>query len=61
MYLLPTLLIPLAFIPFTTEEITGCTNEAVKCANKAPRDLPCFFILCFSVSVTPSINAPELT
>ena len=31
-----------------------------KGANKAPRNLPsCFFILCFTVSVAPSINTPE--
>ena len=44
-YPLPALLTPLPLIPFTTEEITGCTNEAAKGANKAPRNLPfCFFI-----------------
>ena len=59
-YLLPALLTPLAFIPFTTEEITGCTNEVAKGANKSPRNPPsCFFISCFTVSVTPSINTPE--
>ena len=32
----------------------------VKAANKAPRSLPSyFFISCFTVSVTPSINTPE--
>ena len=51
---------PLPFIPLTTEEITGCTNEVAKGANKAPRNPPsCFFISCFTVSVTPSINTPE--
>ena len=30
-YPLPTLLTPLPLIPFTTEEVTGCTNEAAKC------------------------------
>ena len=38
-------MIPLPVIHFTTEEITGCTNEAFKGANKAPRNQPyCFFI-----------------
>ena len=47
------------FIPFTTEEITGCTNEAPKGTSKAPRNPPsCFFVSCFTVSVTPSIDAP---
>ena len=31
---------PLPVIPFTTEEITGCTNEASKGANKAGRNVP---------------------
>ena len=54
------LLTPLPLIPFTTDEITGCTNEAAKSANKAPRNLPsCFFTSCFTVSVTSSINTPE--
>ena len=31
-----------------------------KCTNKAPRNWPsCFFIPCFTVSVIPTINAPE--
>ena len=42
MYLLPALLAPLPLIPFTTEEITGCTNEAAKGDNKAPRNLLVF-------------------
>ena len=47
-------------IPFSTEEITGCTNEATNGGNEVPRDLPsCFFISCFTVSVTQSINTPE--
>ena len=60
MYPLSAFLTLLALIRFTTEEITGCTNEAAKGTNKAPRNLPfCFFISCFTVSVTPSINTPE--
>ena len=30
--------------PFTTAEITGCTSEAVKRANKAPRSPPLVFL-----------------
>ena len=37
-------MIPLPVIPFTTEEITGCTKEAAKGTNTAPRNLPfCLF------------------
>ena len=51
----PAPLTPLPVIPF--EEITGCTNETAKSANKAPRNLPsCFFVSCFTLSVNPSIN-----
>ena len=43
---------------FTTEEIIGCTNKGAKGANKVPRNpLSCFFISCFTVLVTLSINA----
>ena len=42
-------------ILFITEEITGCTNETAKGANKAPRNpLSCCSISCFTVSVTLS-------
>ena len=41
----------------TTEEITDCTIEAAKDAKKALRNPPSyFFILYFTVLVTPSIN-----
>ena len=30
----------LPLIPFTTEEITGCTNEAAKGANTTLKDRP---------------------
>ena len=54
------LLTPLPCLPFAIEKITGCTNEAAKGANKAPRNQPfCFFLLCFTVSVTLSINTPK--
>ena len=44
-YPLPSLLTLPSLIAFTTEEITGCTNEAAKGANKAPRkSLSCFFL-----------------
>ena len=60
MYPLPALLTPLPLMPFTTEEITSCTNEVARGANKASRNLPSyFFISCFTVSVTPSINTPK--
>ena len=56
-YPLTAVLTPLPLIPFTTDEITGCSNEAVKGANKAGRNPPsCFFILCFTVLVMPSIT-----
>ena len=39
-YSLFGLLNPLPIIPFTIEEITGCSNEVAKGAKKGP----CFFI-----------------
>ena len=42
----------------TTEEVTGCMIEAAEGANKVSRNY-CFFISCFTVSETLSINAPE--
>ena len=43
-YPLPALLTSLPFIPFTTEKIIGCTNEAAKGAIKAEINPPsCFF------------------
>ena len=56
MYPFPALAITLPLIPFTTEEVTGCTNEAVKDANKAGTKSAFVFVLCYTVSVTPSIN-----
>ena len=44
---LPALLNPLRLIPFTTEEIIGCTNEAAKGTKKAPRNPPSCFLFCF--------------
>ena len=43
MYPFPAFLTPLPFILFTTEEITGCTNEAAEDANKTSRNQPSFF------------------
>ena len=47
-YNLPVLLTPLSLIAFTTEEITGCTNEAAKSVNKAlinPSSCFLFYVL----------------
>ena len=57
MHPFPALLISLPLVPLTTEEITGCTNEADNGAYNAERNpLSSFFIPCFAVSVIPSIN-----
>ena len=48
MYPLPAFLTPLPLIPFTTEEITSCTNKAATAANKALRNPPS----CFTVSTS---------
>ena len=37
-FLTPLPLIP--FIPFTTEQMASCTNDATKGSNKAPRNPP---------------------
>ena len=56
-YPLPALLTPLPLLPFTTEKITGCTNEAAKGANKAGKNLPYYFlILSFTISGITSID-----
>ena len=56
----PALLAPLPLMPFTTETVTGCTNEASNGANKDKKKMPsCLFILCFTVSVFLSIDASE--
>ena len=46
---------------YTTEEVTGCTNEAAKEANKKVKKtcLLVFLFHVFSVSVIPSINTFE--
>ena len=52
---------PLPLIPFTTEQITGCTNETAKGANKAPRNpTSCFFISCFTVFKTVSVSVSAI-
>ena len=52
-------MILISLTPFTTEEITGSNNEAVKGANTTPRKLPSsFFVSCFTVPLTP-INTAE--
>ena len=59
----PALVTPFPKIPkipflFTKEEATGATSEAAK----APRNPPSyFFISCFTVSVTPSINTSKFS
>ena len=47
MYHLLAILTNLPLIPFTTDETTGCTKKAAKCANKIPRKPPS----CFSFHV----------
>ena len=43
-------------MPFTSEEITCCTNEAAKGASKSTRNPPsCLFISSF----TDSVNTPQ--
>ena len=60
-YPLPALLTQLPVIPFTKEEITGCTNEAAKGDNKAPKNPPsCFFISSCTVSITHQLVHPNL-
>ena len=41
---LPALLTPLPLMLVTFKEITGCSNEVAKGANKAPRDPPSCFL-----------------
>ena len=60
MYPFPPLLTPLPLITFTTEEITGCRNEAANSVNNAGRNLSsCFSISYLTVSVIPSVNTFE--
>ena len=47
---------------FTNEEATVAINEAVIVANKGARNPNyCFFVSCFTVSVTPSIKPSEIS
>ena len=58
---LPTVLTPFPDITFLNEGATGCIikeakgaiNEAAIGAIIEPQNPPCFFILCFTVSVAP--------
>ena len=44
------------------EEATGVINEIAIGAIIAPRNPPsCFFISCFTVSLSPSINRPDFS
>ena len=55
-------MIPLPAIPFTAEEMAGCTTEATKGATKEKRDPPSFFFFfyfMFYCLVTPSTNTSE--
>ena len=62
-YPLPALLTPLPIIPFTNKEITGCTNEVAKDANKVPRNPPSclFYFMFYCFTVTPSTNTPKFS
>ena len=56
---LPDLMTPFPKKPPINEEVTVAVNEAATGANKVARNpASCFFISCFTVSVTPSINTP---
>ena len=45
---LPILLTAIPLIPFTTEEVTGCTTKTAKGVNKEPKNLlACFFLYFF--------------
>ena len=49
---------PIPLTHFIIEGITGCTNEAARSANKAPRNIhSCFLNSCFAVLVTSSTPA----
>ena len=48
-------------IPFISKEITSCTFEPAKSANKAPRNPPDWFLVSsFTVSITTSANKPNI-
>ena len=54
-------MIPVPVIPFISEEITSCTFQTAKNANKASRNLPDWFLVSsFTVSVTTSANKPNM-
>ena len=60
---LPALLTPLPIITFTNKEITVCTNEVAKDANKAPRNSSSclFYFMFYCFTVTPSTNTPKFS
>ena len=59
-YPLSAVLTPPLPIPFTSKERTGSTNEDTKGANKSLRKPSSwFFIVCFNILVTSSINTLE--
>ena len=59
-YPLSAVLTPHLPIPFTSKERTGSTNEDTKGANKSLRKPSSwFFIVCFNILVTSSINTLE--
>ena len=56
-YPFPALLTPPLPTPFTTEEITGCTNEAAKDGNRAPNNpTPYRFMDCPYRFISESIG-----
>ena len=54
-YPLSALMTPIPVIPFTTKEITGCTAETAKGADKSAINPHCFsfyvILCCFSNSI----------
>ena len=48
-YPLSALMTPIPVIPFTTKEITGCTTETAKSADKSAINPNCFFFLCHTL------------
>ena len=61
LYPVPASLTPLPFIPVTTDETTGCNNEAAKGANKASRDPPsCFLFRVLLFQELQQLTHPNL-
>ena len=55
-YPLSAIRTPFPLITFTTEEITGCANEATKGSRKGPRNPLSFFYYFMSYCFSNSIN-----